>query len=334
MRRLGLVCLPADLLNGECLAELCDEFVGSVAVQILHHAVVVHYLKLVAGEEDRKEEIEFFAAVVVGKLLAALEADLDRRSRSVVTVGDVEVVDSAEERSDAGVCLGAVDDPNGVGDAVLGHEIIDGGVIIFPIRNYGGDIALRAIGQEYRAGVGIAVVDVIYPVRFLIGTGQLVLLDDVVDIVVDGYAADKAGLAPAVHYLAVDVETGVLILLAYAVAHELVEILPRLEVDLLGVEVGARGQVDLRLVDVQKRMRLALDHFGSFGAAHNVIGQGCDLRGVLRHRAYRFERLKNCHCYHPSVIFIRICYINIKSLSIIYFYIAFLFFVLYNYYIL
>ena len=77
-----------------------------------------------------------------------------------------------------------------------------------------------------------------------------------------------------------------------------------------------------------------LEHFGSFGAAHNVIGQGCDLRGVLGHGAYRFERLKNCHCYHPSVIFIRICYINIKSLSIIYFYIAFLFFVLYNYYIL
>lgn len=166
------------------------------------------------------------------------------------------------------------------------------GVIIFPIRNYGGDIALRAIGQEYRAGVGVAVVDVIYPVRFLIGAGQLVLLDDVVDVVVDGYAADKAGLAPAVHYLAVDVEAGVLILLAYAVAHELVEILSRLEVDLLGVEVGARGQVDLRLVDVQKRMRLALDHFGSFGAAHNVIGQGCDLRGVLGHGAYRFERLK------------------------------------------
>ena len=101
-------------------------------------------------------------------------------------------------------------------------------------------------------------------------------LDDVLDVVVDVAAADEAGLGVGAHGLRVEIHQGPVFADQPAVLLEIPEILGGLDVDGVGVEVRAGRQIDLRVVDVQERHRVAFRELGGFGRVHGVVGGGGD----------------------------------------------------------
>ena len=121
------------------------------------------------------------------------------------------------------------------------------------------------------------------------------LFYDIVHIVVYRHAADETRLTSAVHYLTVYVHAIRLVLLADAVGFELLEIFCRLVVDSFGIELRADGQIDLRLVDMEERIGIALYHLAGFVAVHNIIGKSRNTRCIFGKRSYCPEGLEYCH---------------------------------------
>ena len=123
-----------------------------------------------------------------------------------MAIGDIETLSGGKLLLD-GLHLGRViDDPYGLLHAVRGEIIyrLPLGDLIDDLV----DLGAGAIGQEDRAGIGIAAVDMLAAVLFFIGAGQLVLADDIVEIIIDRSAADNTGLGAAVHDLAVNIKAG------------------------------------------------------------------------------------------------------------------------------
>ena len=135
----------------------------------------------------------------------------------------------------------------------------------------------------------------IYSVLLLVGAGQLMFLYDIVHIVIYRHAADETRLTSAIHYLTVYVHAIRLVLLADTVGFELFEILRRLVVDSFGIELCADGQIDLRLVDMEERIGIALYHLAGFIAVHNIIGKSRNTRCIFGERSYCFEGSEYCH---------------------------------------
>ena len=175
----------------------------------------------------------------------------------MVAVGDIHggnlLVEDVDELSDG---LLVVDDPEAVAEAVfLGNEVVDGLL--------GGDAGHDlvdagdgGIGEEDRLHVGVGDADVFHAVLFLVLAGELVFLDDLVDIVLAVGAGHDAilplgVLVLGVHALGVDVEFLLFILHQPAEVLEQVVVFDDLEVHFGRVLVGAFGEVDLSLGDVQ-----------------------------------------------------------------------------------
>ena len=211
-----------------------------------------------------------------------------------MTVSDIERIDAREERRKFLYRLGAVNDPDRLGDAV-GDKIVDRLMLRLPRLDDIADRGVVSVGQENRSCVRVAIIDMIYSVLLLVGAGQLMFLYDIVHIVVYRHAADETRLASAVHYLTVYVHAIRLVLLADTVGFELFEILRRLVVDSFGIELRADGQIDLRLVDMEERIGIALYHLAGFVAVHNIIGKGRDTRRIFGDGSYCFEGSEYCH---------------------------------------
>ena len=216
-----------------------------------------------------------------------------------MAVGDVKAFHVGERRFQRFADRRVVNDPNGVADAVVGHKIIDRGVALLPGGNGGLDGGAFAISEKDRPGVCVAVVYMVHAVLFFVGAGELVLFDHAVQIIVDAGAADKTGLAAAVHDLAVDIKAGGRVLGAHAALLQRVKVFARLAVNglVIGVDVGRK--VDLGLVHMQKRKRFSRCGQTRFGAVHHVIGQRGNVCGAFAHGTHGAKRSKNSHGQTP-----------------------------------
>ena len=106
-----------------------------------------------------------------------------------------------------------------------------------PVGNGLADKVVFAVGEENRTGVCVAVINVVNSVLFLVRTGELVLFDNAVYVVVNAGAADKTCLRPAVHDLSVDVKAVLFVLPAVAVICECVKVFACLEVNLFVIRI-------------------------------------------------------------------------------------------------
>ena len=157
-----------------------EEIVGGQSVQILHHAVVVHDLHLVMGE-DHGEEI---VAGLFQLRLAARRRDARGGGGAVVAVGDVEVGHGADHRADARDGRFVVDQPDSVLDAVIGGQVgnrrAGGGIG----DQFFGLVAVR-VGEQDRAGLRVECLNLADAVVFLVRAGEFVLADAIGVVVGD-----------------------------------------------------------------------------------------------------------------------------------------------------
>ena len=201
---------------------------------------------------------------MLGVLLFLLLSNESGGGTAVVTVGDVHggnlLVEDVNELSDGGF---VVDDPETMAEAVfLGDEVIDGFLCGDTSHNLV-DTGDGGIGEEDGFHVGVGDADVFHAVLFLVLAGKLVFLDDFVDVVLAVSAGDDAILP-----------FGVLVLLILdqpAEVFEQVVVLHHLEIDFGRVFVGAFGEVDFSLGDVQQAVGVALAFNAGFFGIQYVV---------------------------------------------------------------
>ena len=141
-------------------------------------------------------------------------------------------------------------------------------------RDDGVDRRRGAIGQEHRTGLRANREHVPRAIVFLVGPRLLVLLDQVAIVLVDRKARGHARLHVLAHVQAVDVEARRVFDDERRAALRRREVPRGLLVDLVGVRIGAGGQIDLRPRDVQEAQRVAGGERARFFGVHDVVGHG------------------------------------------------------------
>ena len=207
---------------------------------------------------------------------------------TVVAVGDVQCRYILENLRNAIVHLPVADDPQPVAETVLGRKVVVGRSTLHHALDQRVDLGVVGIGEEDRFDVGPLAAHVLHAILLLVGTCQFVLLDRTVPIILEMAAHRQSVLRPSVHGLRIDVIVFFLVLLQPAPFAPQTEILDRTVVDLLGMFIGDRIEIDLRFDDVQQRT-FARFGFGLRRVEH-VVRPRSDLGGMFLRRADSPER--------------------------------------------
>ncbi len=230
---------------------------------------------------------------MVRVVLLALLTHACRSGGAVVSVGHVERRYGCEQLRDAVVGGLVVDYPKVVTEAVLGREVVLGGVVLHPLGHDRVDLGVIGVCEEYGFDVGFLVAHVDHAVLLLVGAGELVLLDGAREVILEVAAHDQTVLRAAVHGLRIDIIVLFGVLLEPAFRTPLPEVLHGLVVYGLRVLVGNGVEVDLRLDDVEQRALRGLG-FG-FGRVQHVVGARSHLRSILLRRTDSAERFDSYH---------------------------------------
>ena len=130
------------------------------------------------------------------------------------------------------------------------------------------------------------------------------LLDNSIEVVSSGHAANETVLFAAVHGLAVNVEAGLLVVSDHAVGNHLVEIFASMRIDLRIVCIHGIRKFQFGTGHAQVGMRKPFGHGLCFGAVHHVVREGGNRFGFGRiHRAQRLERIDVHHRVFSFVCF-------------------------------
>ena len=230
---------------------------------------------------------------MVGVLRLALGTHARSGGRTVVSVGHVEGRDAAEDLRDAVIRRTVADHPQFVAEAVGSREVVLGGRSRHNALDNGVDLGIVRIGEEDRLDVGLLVAHVDHAVLLLLGARQLVFLDGAREVVLEVAAHRQTVLRAAVHRLGIDVVVLLGILHEPAPFAPQAEVLHRLVVDLGGMLVGDRIEVDLGFDDVQQR---TLRRFGlGLGRVQHVVGARSHLRSILLRGPDSAERFDSYH---------------------------------------
>ena len=179
----------------------------------------------------------------------------------------------------------------------LGDEVIDG-LLGGDLAHDGVDFGDGRVGEEHRLDVGVGEADVLHAVLFLVLTGQLVLLDDLVDIVFAVGAGHDAILpvgvgVGGVHALGVDVELFLLVLLDPSEILEAVEVLNDFQIGLEVAVLVAFGQVDFGLGHVEQAIGIAFAFFACLFGVQHVVRTGGEFLDDVHAGTPSFERFDN-----------------------------------------
>src|SRR5690606_14465948 len=240
-----------DFADVEAGLDFLQELVVAEAVEVLDDAVVVEDVHLVVGEDHRGELVVGVLAGVVRVLSLAQVLDALGRRGAMVAVGDVEAFDLVELGLQLLDYAVVADGPEHVAGLVVGDEVISG-LAGDDAVDQGVDGRAGAVGEEHGADLGAEGVDVVDAVIFLVGPGELVLLDQILFVGGDRGGGDQADLFVAAHHLFVDVEAGVGVALHDALVDELLQVGGAALVDAHVVGIDGLVDVDLGLVDAQK----------------------------------------------------------------------------------
>ena len=163
----------------------------------------------------------------------------------------------------------------------LRHELINRGIVL--------------VGQEHRPGLGAERIDLPHAIVLLVGAGELVLADAVCVVIGHAGRSDKARLMVIAHDQPVEVVAGRAVLLQHPFRDHAVEVFLALGVDRRVVGIGASGQIDLGLGDVEEAPGLASGAFAGLVAVEHVIGGRGHLGGFIGKGAQAGEGANERH---------------------------------------
>ena len=151
------------------------------------------------------------------------------------------------------------------------------------------------IGKEDRLHIRIVHTHMLHPVLLLVPAGQLMLLDDPVQVVVHIGTDDQTILCLAVHGLCIDIIILLRVLNQPSLVLEELELTGSLRIHLRVVLVADRVEIDFRLDDVVERLLIALTLGLGLLAVQHVIGAALHLFHQVLRWAYSLEWFYYCH---------------------------------------
>ena len=128
------------------------------------------------------------------------------------------------------------------------------------------------------------------------------LQDEVVLVVINMAAADDSGLGMTVHDLAIREDVVITILLQDSIADQLLEVGPRLFVNVGIVRILLRREVNVRSNDVQKTQMVPIRQSCRFITVHNIVGNRGNFSRQFFDRTQCLKRLNPRHVSHFQFI--------------------------------
>ena len=264
-------CLAAVRGDFESLGDTVQKCLTVEAVEVTDDAVVGQNLHLVVGKDDGQEKVIGFLTGVIRVGFFPLDLDAGCGRGTVVAVGDVKAVEGCELLLDPGDEIGIGDDMEDVANAVVRREVIFG-LFFQDIGDEGVDVLRRPVGQKDRPGLSVQGFDVPHPVVFLVRPGELVFLDEAVEVVPAGGCGHETCLDMVAPDLLVDVKAFLGVGRDDARQQEAFIILLALGVHGIGIKIRSRRQVDFRLPDVEKGIGVVFRHLAGFVRTQDVVG--------------------------------------------------------------
>ena len=121
----GMIDLGAHLFNHKVLGHLGQELLAGKAVEVLHHAVVVHNLELTGREAHCQEEVVLLIARMIGVLESTLLSYSGCSCGAMMSVGHIEIRNCSKSLGDGLDGIGVVDYPELVDEALGRSESLD-----------------------------------------------------------------------------------------------------------------------------------------------------------------------------------------------------------------
>ena len=159
----------------------------------------------------------------------------------------------------------------------LGDEVVFGSFVAHDVVHDSVDFIYCGISEENGFHIGIGDAHVFHTVFLFVLTGELMFLDDFVDIVF-AVSASHDTILPVgvgvfrVHALSVDIQFVFLIAFQPTIIFEGVEVFHHLKIYFGRMLVGANGQVNLGLGDMQQAVRIAFGFLAGFFRIQHVVG--------------------------------------------------------------
>ncbi len=162
------------------------------------------------------------------------------------------------------------------------------------------DPGKAAVGEEHGLGMGFEREHVPGPVVLLVLPGLLVLPDNILLVVVDVHAADHAGLDPAAHDLAVEVQRRSAFAYQHALSDEAVECLPRRAIDPGIVWIDVWWEIDVRPPDVEEAVGIPQRQLTGLVPVHHVVGDRGHLGGQGGLRTHSVKGMESHRVTQPE----------------------------------
>ena len=200
--------------------------------------------------------------------------------------------------------LVAINQPQGVAHAIFAHKVILGLASDDAVYN-GVHIGPLGVGEEHGLQVGALCPYVFHPILLFVSTGELVLFDAALQVVLEVAASHQTILPLAVHSLGVDVVALLLLLNEPLVGLPTLVVLDSFGIYSLVVLVDNGVKVNLGLDDVQQTLLACLGL--SLYRVEHVIGARCNLGCQCLWWTYTTKCFNLYHRFSYCVYVLSIC---------------------------
>ena len=191
----------------------------------------------------------------------------------MVTIRDIECLDVGESIAEEGRVFSAALPEN------MTYLIVTGDVAIWLLRGH--DLAHASLdhilvlteGEENGSDIGTLDIGQLCPVSLFLGQGQLVSLNSVLLVIIDGGEANQTKLCMITHGLLVDVHALLSVLDKVAMLDEVKQVLTTSGINLVGVWILILSHGYFWLVDVEEAHFIAISHGTSLNSVEGVVGR-------------------------------------------------------------
>ena len=208
-------------------------------------------------------------------LLSTLESNFYCRCCTMVTICNIDIINSGKCLLDCLNLRSITDLKDSVTDTVIRNKIIQCRCLLYG-RYHITDLFVITVCQKDRSGLCAAGIHMVDTVGFLIGTCILMLFDHVVCVIIDRSTGNDSGLYSAVHRQFIHIIRILWIADKGTVIDPLIQHLMRLLIDTLIIGIYLITKLCLCTIDCKKRLRICGNNRFGLRAIVYIVRKRCD----------------------------------------------------------
>ena len=299
--------------NHKVLLQKSQELRGRMAVEVLHHPVVVQYGQLACGEADCHEIVVLLSTSMCRIGFSLLCTYQSSGCSTMMAIGNIEMRHEGKPFGDGCYVLFLIYNPELMTEAIHRCDEVILRLLEGVTCHDGIQHIIIGISQEDGFDVGITHTHMLHAILFLVPACKLMLENHTVHIVIHGCSHHYAILSMSVHGLGIDVIMVVSILHEPTFTLKLGKVLCCTLIHTSIILAGAYGEVYLGLDDMVERLLVVASFCACFIRVKHVIWPAFHLLHQFTRWTQSFEGFYSCHYLFtwnlvtPSWIYATIC---------------------------